>query len=65
MPILGGSGVCGVRDFKDLTVFARLWSLDFTLLRWSPLTGTEGSNPSVSAMKIPGKQGFFLLPRPG
>jgi hypothetical protein len=22
-----------------------------TLLRWSPLTGTEGSNPSVSALK--------------
>ncbi len=33
---------------------------NFTLLRWSPLTGTEGSNPSVSAEKTPGQPGFFV-----
>ena len=31
-----------------------------TLLRWSPRKGTEGSNPSVSAMNSP-DQGLFLL----
>ena len=31
-------------------------SLITTLLRWSTRKGTEGSNPSVSALEIPGQR---------
>ena len=61
-PVLIECGVRGVWDFNDLTEFACLSRCDFTLLRWRPLTGSEGSNPSVSAEIIP-DQGAIFLPR--